>query len=81
MGRAGLVCGNLHISPRTSSEVIVAFDVSSLEHVAEQEGSEGQRENSGAQFQRENTAMDMCSVSCRDGSEIHIMWLPEQFGN
>lgn len=50
MWGAELVSGYLHVSPRTSSEFIVASEVSPLKHVAEQEGFEGQQEGSGAQF-------------------------------
>lgn len=81
MWGAGLVSGESHIFPRTSLQVIVAFEVSPLKHVSEPEGFEGQWEGSGAQFWSENTAMDVNSLSFREGSAVHIMGGPEQFGN
>lgn len=49
MWGAELVSGILHISPRTSSEVIAASEMNPLKHVAKQEGFESQQEGSGAQ--------------------------------
>lgn len=68
-----LVSVNLHSFPRNFSEVSVASEVSHQKHVTEQEGFGGQQEGSGAQFWEESTAMDTRLLSCREGSDVHIV--------